>query len=247
VGWALTHYDYDFIAAERAYERSIELNPRYATAHQWFGLLLAPLNRLDESFTEFKRAIRLDPLSLIIHAAFAWAYYLARFYEDSVEECKKMLELDVNFFPAWYALGAPTMFRGDEEQAISAFQKGVELSSRAGAYLSGLGWAFAKVGRRQQALDILDELFANMEQGKYVMPPQIAIIYAELQEKEKALNWLEKGFAERSPWMVYLNSDPRYDGLRSEPRFCDLVRRMNLTRTVLQAQAVPTRDTSKNT
>lgn len=244
LGWACTHYDYDFVAAERAYERSIELNPRYATAHQWFGLLLAPLGRFDESFTEFKRAIRQDPLSLIIHAAFAWAYYCARLYDDSIEECKKMLELDASFFPAWYALGAPTMFKGDEDQAISAFQRGVELSSRAGAYLSGLGWAFAKVGRRQQALEILDELFANMAQGKYVMPPQVAIIYAELQEKEQAFNWLEKGFEERSPWMVYLNTDPRYDGLRSEPRFCALAQRMNLPRTV--EQRAPARNISRN-
>ena len=232
LGWALTHYDYDFEAAEREYERSIELNPRYATTHEWFGLLLGPLGRFEEAFTEFKRAVRLDPLSLIIHAAFAWTYYCARLYDESIEQCNRILDLDPNFTPAWYALGAPMMLKGKHNDAISAFQKGVELSSCAGAYVGGLGWAFAKVGRRNEALAILDELFRKIADGKYVMATQVAIIYAELQQKDEAISWLEKGYQERSPWMVYLNTDPRYDVLRSDPRFCDLLRRMKFPRDI---------------
>ena len=232
LGWALTHYDYDFAGAEREYERSIELNSRYATAHEWFGLLLAPLGRFDEAFTEFKRAIRLDPLSLIINAAFSWIYCCARLYDESIEQCRRTLDYEPNFLPAWYGLGAPMMLKGKADDAISAFQRGVELSSSAGAYLAGLGWAFAKVGQKNEAVAILDQLFKKIADGEYVMAPQIAIIYAELQEKEEAIRWLEKGYQERAPWMVYLNTDPRYDGLRSDPRFCDLLRRMKFPRNI---------------
>jgi TolB-like protein/Tfp pilus assembly protein PilF len=227
LGWALTHYDYDFVAAEKEYERSIELNPRYATAHQWFGLLLAPLGRFDEAFTEFKRAVRLDPLSPIIHASLSWAYYCARLYDKAIEQATSTLDLDPVFPPPWYALGVASMLKGDHESGITAFQKGVELSSGASAYVSGLGWAFAKAGRRNEAQTILDRLLRESGAGRYVMAVQFAIIYAELQDKDEALHWLEKGHEERSAWMVNLKTDARYDPLRSDPRFCELMRRMN--------------------
>jgi TolB-like protein/Tfp pilus assembly protein PilF len=229
LGWALTYYDYDFVSAEREYERSIELNPRYATAHQWFGLLLAPLGRFDEAFTEFKRAIRLDPLSPIIHAAFSWAYYCAHLYREAKEQAERTLDLDTNFTPGWYALGAASMLNGEEALGLSAFQRAVDLSSGAGAYLSGIGWAFAKLGRKDDANAILDQLLKRRAELNYVMALQIAIIYAELHDKHEALRWLENAYEERSAWMVYLKTDARFDSLRSEARFCELMRKMNFS------------------
>jgi len=226
LGWALTHYDYDFVASEREYERSIELNPRYATAHQWFGLLLAPLGRFDEAFTEFKRAARLDPLSPIIHASLSWAYYCARLYDKAIEQAKSTIDLDAVFPPPWYVLGVASMLKGDFESGITAFQRGVEVSSGASAYVSGLGWAFARAGRRDEAQTILDQLLRESGAGKYVMAVQFALIYSELQDQDQALHWLEKGYEERSAWMVNLKNDARYDGLRADPRFQELVRRM---------------------
>lgn len=232
LGWALTHYDYDFLGAERAYERSIELNPRYATAHQWFGLLLAPLRRFDEAFTEFKRAIRLDPLSTIIHAAFGWAYCGSQLYGEAIEQAKRTLDLDSNFSPAWYVLGTASILMNSIESGISAFENSVHLSGGASAYLGGLGWAFARIGQKDEAQAILDQLLTRLAEQKYVMAPQIAIIYAELQEKEEAIRWLEKGYQERAPWMVYIDTYSQYDGLRSDPRFCDLLRRMRFPRNI---------------
>ena len=97
LGWALTHYDYDFAAAEREHERAIELSPRYATAHQWFALLLIPLGRFEEAFAELKRAMRLDPLSPIIQTSLAWAYLWAHRYEEAIEQAKRTVDLDANF------------------------------------------------------------------------------------------------------------------------------------------------------
>jgi tetratricopeptide (TPR) repeat protein len=192
-------------------------------------LLLAPLGRFDEAFTEFKRAIRLDPLSPIIHAAYSWAYYCAHLYREAKEEAERTLDLDTNFTPGWYALGTASMFNGEEALGLSAFQRAVDLSSGAGAYLSGLGWAFAKLGRRDEADEILEQLLKRRTGQNYVMALQIAIIYAELRDLEAALTWLENAYEERSAWMVYLKTDSRFDPLRSEPRFCELMRKMNFS------------------
>ena len=227
LGWALTHYDYDFAAAEREHERAIELSPRYATAHQWFALLLIPLGRFEEAFAELKRAMRLDPLSPIIQASLAWAYLWAHRYEEAIEQAKRTVDLDANFPASWYVLGVASMLKGETESGIAALQKGVELSSSGSTYMAGLGWGFAKAGRRNEAQTVLEQLLRERESGKYVMASHIAIIYAELGDKDEALRWLEKGYEERSAWMVYLKTDIRYDPLRSEPRFCDLMRRMN--------------------
>jgi len=228
LGFALTHYDYDFVSAERELERAIELIPRYATAHQWFALTLIPQRRFDEAFSELKRAIRLDPLSPIILAQLSWAYYCARLYDEAIEQAKSTLDLDPSFPPAWEVLAIASMLTGDAETALAAFHKAAEFSSGGSTFLSGLAWGFAKAARRDEARELIDRLLRERDAGKYVMAPQIAIVYAELQEKEEALRWLEEGYEERSAWMVYLNTDPRYDSLRGEPRFRELLERMKL-------------------
>lgn len=226
LGWALTHYDYDFVAAEREHERAIELSPRYATAHQWFAMTLIPQGRFDEAFSELKRAMRLDPLSPVIHASLSWAYYCAHLYDKAVEQARSTLDLDARFPPTWYALGLASMLNRETESGIAAFQKGVEFSSEGSAYVTGLGWSLAKAGRIKDARAVLDQVLRERASGKYFMAAQIAMIYAELQEKDEALHWLEEASRERSAWMVYLKTDARYDPLRSDPRFCELTRRM---------------------
>ena len=225
LGWALLHYQFDFVAAERAFERCFELNPRYATGHEWFGLLLGPLGRFDEAMAEFTKAVRLDPLAPVIHIAWAWTFFQARRYDEALEQNDRTLELDPNFLPACYLLGTVHMFKGNEERSIGAYNRGVETSSGAPSYLGGLGWAYANTGRREDARMVLAKL-CEMRKQKYVMATNMALIHAGLDERDEALRWLEQGLAERAAWMVYLNTDPRYDNLRSEPRFQELLRRM---------------------
>jgi TolB-like protein/Flp pilus assembly protein TadD len=229
LGFSLTHYDFDFLAAERAFERSLELNPHYATGHQWFAMLLYLLGRDEAAFARFATAVRLDPLAPIIHAAWGWICFLARRYDEALERTQTAFELDPSFLPITYPLGTVHMFKGEEQAAFAAYNRGVDVSAGAGSYLGGLGWGFAKVGRKDDAKRVLTQL-CEMRKHKYVMAINIALIHAELSEKEEALRWLEQGFEERAAWMVYLNADPRYDNLRSEPRFQQLLRRMNLQR-----------------
>jgi TolB-like protein len=225
LAWALTHHDYDFIAAEREYERSIELNPRYAIAHHWFGMLLLALGREDESVTEFKRALRLDPLAPVINLALAWNHLFGRRLDLALEQCNRTIDLEPGFIPSFYVLGEILMFKNDQEPALAAFKKGVELSLGGTTYLGGLGWGYAAAGKEDEAREILEQLL-EMRQRTYVMPTHMALIHAELNEKEEALRWLEVGFAERCAWMVYVNTDPRYGKLRSDPHFQELLRRM---------------------
>ena len=223
---ATVHYDYDFAAAEREFTRSIEFNPRYATAHSYFSMLLAATGRFEEGVSESKQAIHLDPPSLLINAVLGWVHWCAHQYDQVLDQAKKTLELDPNFLPALYLLGAASTFKGMHEPAIAAFQKAVDLSSGGATYVAGLGWAYAHAGERGDARIILERL-SKLSEQRYVMASQVSLIYAAMQEKDEAFRWLENAYRERSAWMVYLNVDPRLDSLRSDPRFDDLLRRMN--------------------
>ena len=225
LGFALTHYEFDFVAAERTFERCLELNHRYATGHEWFAMLLYVLGRDEAAFAEFATAVRLDPLAPVIHAAWGWICFLARRYDEALERVNTALELDPSFLPFTYVLGTVHMFKGDEQAAFAAYKRGVDISAGAGSYLGGLGWGYARVGRKDDARSVLMQL-REMRKQKYVMATNIALIHAELNETEEALRWLEQGYEERAAWMVYLNTDPRYDTLRSDPRFQELLRRM---------------------
>src|SRR5205807_2312942 len=131
LAWATAHYDYDFMTAEKEFERSLELNPRYATAHHWFGMTLAMMGRYEEGYTELKRAIRLDPHSSVIHFGQAFVYWSARRYDQAVEECEKALALDSNSVQAHLWLGLTYGANLLPESAIVELQRAIQLSHSA--------------------------------------------------------------------------------------------------------------------
>ena len=222
--WATAWYDYDFCTAEREFERALELNPRYATAHLWYGFCLGAMGRYEESYAEFKRAIRLDPHNTYTYATFGFVFYLTRRYDDAVKQFKKSLELDPGIGQAYCGLGWAYTQQSMYDDAIVTISKAVELAPRATLFLGFLGEAHAAAGHREEAQKILDQLLD--EKTRYVSPHFVARIYLTLGNKEKALTWLETAFRERASLMVLLNTDPRFDELRSEPRFQALIRGM---------------------
>jgi TolB-like protein/Flp pilus assembly protein TadD len=226
LAWATMFYDYDFVAAEREFERSIELNPRNATAHHFFGFYLGLMGRYEEGYTELKRAIRLDPHSGVIHCSLGFVYSTARRYEQAIEQLEKALELDPGMAGAQGVLGYTYLFKSMYEPAIAALRKGVELSQGASVFLASLGEAYAAAGSRAEAQKTLEQL-TELSKQRYVMPYPVARIYTALGKKDEALRWLETAYRERAALMVFLKIDPRLDDLRSEPRFQDLLRRMN--------------------
>jgi len=221
---AATFYDYDFSVAEREFERSIELDPRYATAHEWFGFYLSLMGRCEEAYTEVKRAIRLDPCSSVMHWALGFVYWRARRYDQAIEQHEKALDLDPNFTQSHWGNGVACLDKGAHERAISALLTARDLSHGAPIIVAYLGAAYAAAGQRDEAQRILHELQEPSQ--RYVSPYLFARICAALEQRDEALGWLETAYLKRAEWMPGLLTEAGFDGLRDDPRFQDLVRRM---------------------
>jgi serine/threonine protein kinase/tetratricopeptide (TPR) repeat protein len=230
LGRVLAAYDWDWTGAEKEYKRAIELNPRYAIAHQWYGGYLDAMGRHNEAIGERKRALELEPLSLIVNFELGLAYYYARDYDQAIEQFKKTVELDQNFPPPHNFLPASYEQKGMYSEAIAEFKKAIPLTGGSEWTLAkaGLGHAYAVTGQKSEARAVLDELKQDSGQG-YVSANSIALIYAGLGEKDEAFAWLEKGYEQRAFQMQWIKIEPRWDSIRTDPRFQDLMRRVGLT------------------
>jgi eukaryotic-like serine/threonine-protein kinase len=221
------YYEHDFATAEREYKRAIELNPTYPTAPHWYAVYLSAVGRFDEAMAQVRRAQELDPLSLPINMTVGWVFLSARQNDQSVEQLRKTLEMDPNFVLAHHRLGLAYEQQGKYDDAIAEFKQVINLTSGKPLGLLALAHAYAMSGRRAEALKILADL---QEQSKvrFVSPASIAMIYAALGDKEQAFAWLGKAEKTHDGIIVRLKVDSRYDSLRSDPRFTDLVRRVGL-------------------
>ncbi len=225
----LASYDWDWTGAEKEFKRAIELNPRYATAHQWYGGYLEAMGRHNEAIAERKRAQELDPLSLIINFELGLAYYYARDYDQAIEQFQKTLDLDQNFPPANSFLPAAYEQKGMYREAIAGFKTAIPLrgGSEVSFLSSGLGHVYAVSGNKSEARAVLDEL-KQVSGEEYVPATSIALVYAGLGERDQAFAWLDKGYEQRAFQMQWLKIEPKWDSLRSDPRFQDLLRRVGL-------------------
>jgi tetratricopeptide (TPR) repeat protein len=222
-------YDWDWSGAEREFQRAIELNPSYATAYQWHGGVLATMGRPEEAMANYRRALELDPLSPIINAALGQAFYYTRQYDQAIEQLQKTLELDPNLDYARGFLALAYIQKSMNEEAIVEFEKQVVTSHGHVWALADLGYAYATAGRGLEAQRMLDQV-NQLSRQKFVPADAMAHIYVGRREKGKAFEWLEKGYERHSLGLagVDLKVDPLWDPLRSDPRFADLLRRMNL-------------------
>lgn len=218
-------YDYNYSRAEKEFERAIEINPRDASAHELFGFYLGATGRYEEAYTELQRALRLDPLSSIIGALAGYVYLYGRRYGQAITQFQKTLDLDPTCGPAYAGLGWAQTCASLYEAAIVSLRKGYDLW-RGSTPLAWLGETLAKAGRPEEAHQILGQLDQIAKQ-RYVTPYGVARIYAALGRTEEAFSWLETSYRQRAEWMILLKVDPCFDDLRSDPRFQDLLRRMN--------------------
>ena len=216
-------YDWNREGAEKGFLRALALNPNLAIAHRWFGLFLAWGGRFDEGIAELNQAIDLDPLSLFHNAYLGLALYLSRRYDAAIEQCFKTLELDPNNLPSIGFIGLSYIEQGKIEDAISLFERQRQVVD-APLLLSELGYAYARAGKAQEALKLLAELKARP-----ATPPEyLAVVYAGLDDKDQAFAWLNRAYEERTVMLPVIYADPKYDSLRSDPRFTDLLRRLGL-------------------
>jgi TolB-like protein/DNA-binding winged helix-turn-helix (wHTH) protein/Tfp pilus assembly protein PilF len=227
LAFCLDNFDWDWEAAGREFKRGIELNPGYATGHQWYAWHLTVLGRNDEGVAEIQKAESLDPLSLIIGADLAEELLVAHRFEEAIEQSRKTLNLNPFFGLAHFVLGQALTQRHIYKEAIAELQKAIELSPGNTAVTANLAYAYAVSGNKGQAVKILSDL-KNRSSHAFSNAPEVAVIYVGLDQKDQAMAWLEKAYEERLNPAVLVR--PCFDPLRSDPRFQDLLGRIGLNR-----------------
>ena len=227
LAFCLDGFDWDFDSAGKEFQRAIELNPGYATAHHWYAWHLTLLGRYDEAIVEMRKAENLDPLSIIINADLAELLVLAHSYDESILQSRKTIQMDPNFALAHNQLGQAYLQKQMDNEAIGELQKGVQLSAGSPTCIANLARAYAASGKRSEAVKLLTDL-RKRSNASYSHASEIAVIYTALGDNNQAMTWLEKGYEERFNPGVLLR--PGFDPLRSDPRFQNLLRRIGFNR-----------------
>jgi len=217
--------DWKFAAAEEEFKRALELSPNEPTVQVEYANFLARLGRSDEAMALANKALQLDSISQFVNGNLGSVLYFTRQPDRLLEQAKKMLDLDRNSSDGHTWLGRAYMQKGLYDQAIPELQRTAD--PQTGDGLAQLGYTYAMAGRKAEAIKTLAEL-ESLAERRYSSPVRIACIYAGLGDKESALEWLEKGFAGRSDHLTQLKTECMFDGLRTDRRFTDLLRRVGL-------------------
>jgi serine/threonine-protein kinase len=220
-------YGWNWTIAEQELKRAMALNPNLADPHDLYGQFLSGMGRFDEAIAENKRSLELDPLSPIASSHLAGVYYWARQYDLAIGQSRKAMELDTNFSLPPMIIGMAYGQQGKYPEAIAELTKARDLPGGFVPATSELGYVYAVSGQRTKAQELLRELQERAKR-EFVDPYYIAIIHLGLGDQEQALASLNKAYEERSFWMLWLNVEPKFDQLRTDPRFRDLVRRVGL-------------------
>jgi len=217
-------YYFDWKRAGSELDRALELNPSYATAHFWRATHYMALGQISDSLTQVRKAVELDPLSMIILTDVGKDLYLARRYDEAIDQYQKSLQVDANFAIAHKGLAEVYAQKGMNDEAVAEIEKAIELSGRSIFILDDLGYVYARAGKKSEAMKILGDL-DKIASDEYVPAYGRAVIYSALGDKEKTLAWLERAYEERS-FLVYLKVDPAFDTVRDEERFAMLLDKM---------------------
>jgi len=227
LGHTLYTYERNIPESDRQFQRAIELNPNYATAHQWYaGGNLVSTGRFDEAIAEGRRAVELDPLSLISNLELAAIYGYARQYDQAIGQVRKIIEMDQNWYLAHMILCQTYNYKGQFAEAIAECEKARELNDDP-AVLANLAHAYARSGKREEAMKVVGQMHELAKQ-RYVPAYGFAVAYAGLGDKDQAFQWLERSLQDRAWEITYLKVDPNMESLHSDPRFNDLVKRVGL-------------------
>jgi serine/threonine-protein kinase len=225
LAWCLFIYDWKRDEAVREFERAIELDPRYASARQWYAFALAARGELDKALVQGHSAQELDPSSVSARRSLAWLYYYARRYGEARYHLERALAMNPAAEETYRVLGLTLAIGGHAAEAERVLRRAVTMHGT-GSYTYGtLGFALAKGGKTDEAGHIADEL-ERLREREYVSPVALATVYLGLGEHSRALDWAERAYAERRGWLNYLAVNPLVDPLRGDPRFESLLKRM---------------------
>jgi serine/threonine-protein kinase len=227
LAWVLFVYDWNWVEAGRAFRRAIELDPGYATAHQWYASYLTARGLFAEALVEAHTAAELDGGSVSVRRSLGWAYYYARRYDQAQHHLERAIAMNPNAEETLRVLGMTLVMAGQHAEAIAALEEAVAMES-AGPYTQAtLAYALGRAGRRAEAETIAAELQA-LAATQYVSPVATATIHLGLGALDSALDWIERAKADRRGWLTYLVVNPIFDPLRGRSRFERLVTEMGL-------------------
>jgi len=219
---------WDWHGAEQEFQRAISLDAGYATAHHWYAMsCLAPMGRLDEALDQMQLAESLDPVSAIIARDLTMVHYYRRDFDAALEQCDHTIELNPHFSPTYWTLGLIQEQRKDFDESAAAFQRAVQLSPQSPKMQGALGRTFALSGQRAMAQGILARL-RGLSKHRYVSPCEFAWIHFALGQVDPGFRWLFKACQDRYFDLTAINVDPRFDSLKSDRRFADVVKQVGL-------------------
>jgi serine/threonine-protein kinase len=225
---ARAHNDFDWEGAEQELHRALSLNPNSATTHNWFTMLLLPRGRTDEAVEHGRRSVELEPLSLGGHMSLGLSLTAAGRYDEALDTHRKALALHPQFEMARRELALTFVRKGMLPEAVAELERARAVGGRSPIVLGALGYVAGLAGRRDEARAILLEL-AGLREARYISPFELALTHLGLGEIEQALDWLERALDDRSFWFLYSIRLPFFADVRSEPRFREILRRMNLS------------------
>jgi serine/threonine-protein kinase len=225
LAWCLFIYEWKWAEALREFERAIELDPRYASARQWYAFALASRGELDKALVQGHSAQELDPSSVSARRSLAWLYYYARRYGEARYHLERALAMNPEAEETYRVLGLTLAISGHAPEAERVLRRATTMHGTTSYTYGTLGYALAKGGKTGEARRIADEL-ERLREREYVSPVALATVYLGLGDNSRALDWAERAYAERRGWLNYLTVNPLVDPLRGEPRFETLVNRM---------------------
>src|SRR4030095_7958059 len=230
LGHILMNYDWNWPVAEKEFKHSIELKPDYATAHEWYAIhYLTAMGRLEEAVQEMKKALELEPASLVMNTFRGATLYYAGRYDEAIDQCRRTIQMDPNFAVAHWHLGLAYEQKQLLDAATEEFKKAISLSGGSPLMRAALGRAYAKSQKKHEANGMLNEL-NELSKQQYVSAYEVATIYVALGNNEQVFQLLEQAYAEHSFHLVYLNVSPQFKPVSSDRRFQDLVQRIGLSR-----------------
>ena len=221
------HYEWNWKESEKEFRRAIELNPNYATAHQWFAYWLMAQGRPDESIEENELARKADPLSIIIRTDAADLLCAAGRFDEAIQKAREAMDLDPDFRLGHYFLGLAYSGKQMYPEALAEYEKGVATDSKDEWALSGLGWVYALMHNRMKAEGVIRRLRQDARE-RPDLALEIAIIYSALGEKNEAFDWLEKAYQNRDGGLMLVSSYWYFAEIRSDPRYAEFVKKMGL-------------------
>jgi len=221
------YYNWDWTSTEREFRLAIARNPSYATAHEWYGLFLAAMGRFDEAHREEGRAQALDPLSVAITGTNAWVYHYSHRQDEAERLLRQALRTDSTFGLGRFYLGRVLQAKGEWDSASAEYGRLQGPMQQWVPTLAALGNLYGVEGKRADALAILRRL-DSLSRTQYVTSYGVALVHAALGSPDSAFAWLDRAVRERTHWLVWLRRDPRWEPLRGDPRYAELVRRLAL-------------------